>query len=85
MNNKQLKILQALESGPKTALAIAEHCGFRSFFLKSLQPPYVELAQMERKGLIISMWGEDRPVDRGGSRRKYYSLARAVEASDRHV
>lgn len=82
MNSKQFKILQALKTGPKTALAIADHCGFRSFFLKSLQPPYVELAQMERKGLIVSMWGEDRPVERGGSRWKYYSLARVVEGSD---
>jgi DNA-binding PadR family transcriptional regulator len=33
---------------------------------------YPILHQLERKGFVTSRWGDDRPEERGGARRRYY-------------
>jgi PadR family transcriptional regulator, regulatory protein PadR len=33
---------------------------------------YPVLHQLERKGFLTSRWGNDRPEERGGARRRYY-------------
>lgn len=35
---------------------------------------YPKLHKLEKKGYIESYWGEDRPEERNGARRKYYKL-----------
>ena len=35
---------------------------------------YPKLHKLEKKGYIKSHWGEDRPEERNGARRKYYKL-----------
>ncbi len=35
---------------------------------------YPKLHKLEKKGYIQSHWGEDRPEERNGARRKYYKL-----------
>jgi PadR family transcriptional regulator, regulatory protein PadR len=35
---------------------------------------YPTLHRMEIKGFVESYWGEDRPEERGGARRKYYQI-----------
>src|SRR5262245_42791859 len=34
---------------------------------------YTALAKLEHKGLVRSWWGEERPPERGGARRRYYT------------
>src|SRR2546427_8721802 len=34
---------------------------------------YTALAKMEDKGLVRSWWGDERPPERGGARRRYYT------------
>jgi PadR family transcriptional regulator PadR len=38
---------------------------------------YPTLHRMEKKEYIDSYWGEDRPEERGGARRKYYKITEA--------
>lgn len=33
---------------------------------------YPGLRQLERRGFVVSRWGEERPEIRGGARRRYY-------------
>lgn len=35
---------------------------------------YPKLHKLEKKGYIESYWGDDRPEERNGARRKYYKL-----------
>lgn len=35
---------------------------------------YPKLHKLEKKGYIKSHWGEDRPEERNGARRRYYKL-----------
>lgn len=35
---------------------------------------YPKLHKLEKKGYINSHWGDDRPEERNGARRKYYKL-----------
>lgn len=35
---------------------------------------YVTLHRMEKKGLLKSRWGRERPKERAYARRRYYSL-----------
>jgi PadR family transcriptional regulator PadR len=35
---------------------------------------YPTLHRLEKKGFVTSRWGDDRPEERGGARRKYYTL-----------
>ncbi|MEO1395982.1 MAG: helix-turn-helix transcriptional regulator [Cyanobacteria bacterium J06634_5] len=35
---------------------------------------YPALQRLENKGIVKSYWGEDTPDNRGGARRRYYSL-----------
>jgi PadR family transcriptional regulator PadR len=35
---------------------------------------YPTLHKLEREGLVKSRWGEDRPEERGGARRRYYQI-----------
>ena len=37
---------------------------------------YPALRRLERKGFVMSRWGEDKPDDRGGARRRYYTIAK---------
>ena len=33
---------------------------------------YPTLHRLEKKGFVTSRWGDDRPEERGGARRRYY-------------
>lgn len=57
-----LQIIKAIEqaSGGKRKLGIG-----------SLYPT---LHRLEKKGFVISQWGDDHPQVRGGARRKYYEI-----------
>ena len=35
---------------------------------------YPTLHQLEKKGMVKSRWGDERPEERGGARRKYYTI-----------
>ncbi|HAJ60673.1 MAG TPA: PadR family transcriptional regulator [Cyanobacteria bacterium UBA8543] len=35
---------------------------------------YPTLHRLEKKGFVTSKWGDDRPEQRGGARRKYYQI-----------
>jgi PadR family transcriptional regulator, regulatory protein PadR len=34
---------------------------------------YPTLHRLEKKGFVTSRWGDDRPEERGGARRRYYT------------
>ena len=34
---------------------------------------YTALAKLEHKGLVRGWWGDERPKERGGARRRYYT------------
>jgi len=57
-----LQIRQALEKANE---------GKRNIGEGSLYPT---LHRMEKKGYVESQWGEDRPEERCGARRKYYNI-----------
>jgi DNA-binding PadR family transcriptional regulator len=40
---------------------------------------YSALHNLEKKALIKSRWGDERSQDRGGARRRYYSLTQLGE------
>ena len=42
---------------------------------------YPTLHKLEKKGYIKSKWGEETPEERGGARRKYYTLSGLGEAA----
>lgn len=46
---------------------------------------YPTLHKLESKGLIISEWGEDRPEERGGARRRYYQHTTLGKALISHL
>lgn len=35
---------------------------------------YPALHKLERKGFVSARWGDDRPRERGGARRRYYTV-----------
>lgn len=35
---------------------------------------YPKLHKLEKQGMVKSYWGEDRPEERKGARRKYYKI-----------
>jgi len=70
LQNKELYGLQIIES-------IADASGgHRKLRIGSLYPT---LHSLEEKGLIKSRWGDERPDDRGGARRRYYHLTQLGE------
>ena len=42
---------------------------------------YPVLHSLEKKGLIESRWGDEKPRERGGARRRYYRLTESGEIS----
>lgn len=68
----ELKILSSLKGDDKYGLQIKETINKADsiFFLGSL---YNILRRLEKNGLVISYWDEGTE-DRGGNRRRYYSL-----------
>ncbi|MEM8720362.1 MAG: PadR family transcriptional regulator [Cyanobacteria bacterium P01_G01_bin.39] len=58
-----LQIRQALEKAYE---------GKRNITIGSLYPT---LHRMEKKGYVESKWGEDKPSERNGARRKYYKIS----------
>lgn len=42
---------------------------------------YPTLHQLEKKGMVKSHWGEDKPDERGGARRKYYKITGAGQTA----
>jgi PadR family transcriptional regulator PadR len=57
-----LQIVQAIEEASN---------GKRKLAVGSLYPT---LHRLEKKGFISSRWGDDRPEERAGARRRYYQL-----------
>lgn len=57
-----LEIIKALEEASEGKIRI----GFGSL--------YPTLHKLEKKGFVKSHWGEDRPEERAGARRKYYRV-----------
>ncbi|MEP0872436.1 PadR family transcriptional regulator [Trichocoleus desertorum AS-A10] len=57
-----LQIVQAIDEASN---------GRRKLAVGSLYPT---LHRLEKKGFISSRWGDDRPEERGGARRRYYQL-----------
>jgi PadR family transcriptional regulator, regulatory protein PadR len=57
-----LEIIKALEEASEGKIRI----GFGSL--------YPTLHKLEKKGFVKSQWGEDRPEERAGARRKYYRV-----------
>jgi DNA-binding PadR family transcriptional regulator len=57
-----LQIIKAIEeaSGGKRRLGVGS--------------VYPTLHRLEKKGFVTSKWGDDRPEERGGARRKYYEI-----------
>ncbi|MEL6232443.1 MAG: PadR family transcriptional regulator [Cyanobacteria bacterium J06627_3] len=46
---------------------------------------YPILRNLEKKGFVTSRWGESRPDNRGGARRRYYKLTDAGITQVRRV
>ena len=67
LSNKELYGLQI----PQAMQQASE--GQRTLGIGSLYPT---LHKLEKKGLVKSYWGDDRPTERGGARRRYYKLTR---------
>lgn len=42
---------------------------------------YPTLHKLEKKRFVVAHWGEDRPDERGGARRKYYKISGAGQAA----
>nr|WP_290224285.1 PadR family transcriptional regulator [Trichocoleus desertorum] len=57
-----LQMVQAIEEASN---------GRRKLAVGSLYPT---LHRLEKKGFISSRWGDDRPEERAGARRRYYQL-----------
>lgn len=57
-----LQIIKAIEEASE---------GKRSLGVGSLYPT---LHRLEKKGFVTSKWGDDRPEERTGARRKYYEI-----------
>ncbi|MUG92793.1 PadR family transcriptional regulator [Scytonema sp. UIC 10036] len=51
-------------------------CNTRKVGYGSLYPA---LDNLENKGLVQSRWGDDKPQERHGARRKYYTLTHEGE------
>ena len=64
------QILSALLEQPKTGLTLGKELDC------SIGTLYPVLNSMEKENLICSYWGEERPPERGGARRRYYHLPR---------
>jgi len=47
------------------------HEGKRVITIGSLYPT---LHRLERKGFVRARWGQERPEERGGARRRYYKI-----------
>ena len=71
LNNTEKKILNVLKEGEDYGVGIARKLNKDLTF-------YTDLYSLESKGLIQSRWGEERDLEnRGGARKKYYSLTEA--------
>ena len=58
--------------GLQIAKAIAEASeGFEQIRIGTLYPT---LKKLEEKDLVTSRWGDERPIERCGARRRYYKL-----------
>jgi DNA-binding PadR family transcriptional regulator len=69
-------ILMALLGGPRYGLEIVRAVeegseGKRKLGFGSLYPI---LHKLQKKGLVKSHWGEEKPEERGGARRRYYQV-----------
>ena len=42
---------------------------------------YPTLHKLEKKGLVQSRWGDDKPAERAGARRRYYTLTSLGKAT----
>ncbi len=80
-------ILAALQFRRRYGLEILqaiEHSGGRQIGFNSLYP---NLKKLEQKGFVKSEWGDERPEEHTGARRKYYRItgngAQAIEAKQR--
>lgn len=58
-----LEIIEALEKGSGGKLKV----GFGTL--------YPALRRLERKGFVETRWGDETPEERGGARRKYYTIS----------
>ena len=58
-----LEIIEALEKGSGGKLKV------------SFGTLYPALRRLERKGFVETRWGDETPEERGGARRKYYSIS----------
>lgn len=60
--------------GLQIAKAIAEASeGFEQIRMGTLYPT---LKKLEEKDLVTSRWGDERPIERCGARRRYYKLTK---------
>lgn len=69
-------IIRTLYRRELYGLAIREHIKEASNNEIDLKPGslYPALKELERKGLVKCWWGEQKPKERRGARRKYYVL-----------
>ena len=64
-----LQITQAIEEASN---------GTKKIRIGSLYPT---LHKLEKKGLVQSRWGDDKPEERSGARRRYYTLTSLGKAT----
>ncbi len=64
-----LQITQAIEEASN---------GTKKIRIGSLYPT---LHNLEKKGLVQSRWGDDKPEERAGARRRYYTLTSLGKAT----
>jgi len=69
-------LLLALKGKERYGLDIRNHIALSSCGRYTVQPGnlYPTLERLEKRGLIVGRWGEDRPESRKGARRKYYTI-----------
>lgn len=79
LSQKELIVLSCLSGGELYGLGIvhAVEQSTNGEVKLSIGNLYPLLRQMEESGLVSSRWGEDRPKERSGARRRYYSLTQA--------
>ena len=68
-------ILTLLVGRELYGLAILEASRTAGGGARGLRPGslYTALAKLEHKGLVRGWWGDERPKERGGARRRYYT------------
>ena len=72
LRNKELYGLQVSEGVQQVSN------GSRTLKMGSLYPT---LRKLEKNGLVKARWGDDRPEERSGARRRYYKLTANGEAA----